>query len=104
INYSGGNIVNGAELDNTGQLISPTGQLTQFSLNRKIYNATGSIGYLAFWKVTGLLKLSDFTGLKFSGVFPDDNGGGLIYAFYDAAGAFISGVDAPAAGGGPVTL
>lgn len=104
IDYSGGNIVNGAELDNTGQLISPTGQLDQFSLNRKIHNADGAIGYLMGWKVTGLLKLSDYTGLKFSGDFPDDNNSGLITAFYDVNGDFLGGVDAPATGGGTYVI
>lgn len=106
IDYSGGPFIDGANLDASGNLVYPTAALTSFTQNRKINNVSGNLDYLIGWKVSALIKLSDFTDLEYTGTFTDDNNDGCITAFYDVNGDFIvgGGVDAPPTGGGSVTF
>lgn len=105
IDYSGGNIITGASLNASGNLVYPTTPLTQFTINRYIESTFGGIAYMVGWVVSSLINLSDFTGITFSGVIQENNGG-LITAFYDANGDFIpgSGLAAPPTGSGAVAF
>lgn len=105
IDYSGGNIVTGASLNASGNLVYPTTPLTQFTNKRYIESTYGGIAYMIGWVVSGLINLSEYTGITFSGEIQENNGG-LITAFYDANGDFMPGygLAAPPTGSAAVTF
>lgn len=103
IDYSGGNIISGASLDDQGQLVGVGANLDQRQSKRLIDLTTGDPRAVFGWSISPFIPLTDYADLKYSGeALPED---AALIAFYDVDKLFLgSNLDAPAPGGGSTVV